>query len=74
MRGEIEQAQEMLATYQATGSMVERSKKHYLQSVGDVIKIRVKLEKAKVEAVTIPKAKQRVTEVRWIDRDWDIVM
>ena len=65
MRGDIEHAQEALLAYQATEGSVERSKKHYFQSVAEAIRTKVKLEKLKVEASTNPKAKQRLAEVSW---------
>ena len=63
MKGEIGQAQEALTSYQSAVGVVERTKKTYMQSVGDMVKLRVKLDKARSEGATVPKFKQKALEV-----------
>ena len=60
MRGEIEHAQEGLQTLEGVDVQVHRTKKLYQQSCDQVTKLYGKLERARADPNTAPKAKQQV--------------
>ena len=65
MKGEIEQAQESLSSYQSMEVNLHRTKKQYQHCMEQLNKNKGKLERAKTDAPTNPKAKAQISTVSW---------
>ncbi len=66
LKEEIDEAQVSLSQYQLSEGTVQRTKKQYEQCTEHFAKFQAKLDKAKAEAASNPKAKLHLSGVSWV--------